>query len=421
MIPEVGMARIYIEPAKAKTALSQQEALERALQALSKDVGGIRRGLNYKIAGREAIDARLRDAINQINKEAESAKAMRTGLEQIITRYEQAENSNFDRIAAEKTRVQSGDGNGKTQSSGEELLNVPKAEMDKFILQFEKDNPKLARDLNKFLSGGKNNKLDSDDIRNIKYLAYNAEEPYRTIFLKSVSKCSIGDGNLSGGAYYRPWAHTVNYTYSNSFENDPRGGYTTFFHECGHAVDDLSDVSKWLGSDTEKFKTYSADIGKDVSLREAIEYDVYYNEKNPHSMTNIANEIKNKGVPGTGSGGNVNKVIDALKSGDTSKLSNEDLILYQSVKNQHNRTTGRDEEYEAVTDVYGGMSHNELRNNGYGHDEKYWDTKKNAACELWAEYFSYNMGGNTENLQNLLEYFPEAAKVMEQYANTLGA
>lgn len=108
------MAKIYIEPAKARTALCHQETLERALQALSKDVGDIRRGLNYKIAGREAIDARLRDAINQINKEVNSTKALRMGLEQIIVRYEQAENSNLDRVAVEKMSTQSGDGSGST-------------------------------------------------------------------------------------------------------------------------------------------------------------------------------------------------------------------------------------------------------------------------------------------------------------------
>lgn len=102
------MAKIYIEPAKARAILSQQIALEQALQALSQDVGGIRRGLNYKISGREAIDARLRDAVNQLGKEVGNTKAMRAGLEQIIAHYEQAENSNIDRVAAEKMSIQNG-------------------------------------------------------------------------------------------------------------------------------------------------------------------------------------------------------------------------------------------------------------------------------------------------------------------------
>jgi hypothetical protein len=39
--------------------------------------------------------------------------------------------------------------------------------------------------------------------------------------------------------------------------------------------------------------------------------------------------------------------------------------------------------------------------------------------ELWAEYFSYNMSGSEENLDMLLKYYPEASKVMEQYALSL--
>lgn len=109
------MAKIYIEPAKAKLTLSQQQALERTLQVLSQDVGSIRSGLDYRISGREAIDARLRDAIKQIDKETDSTKSLRTGLEQIVARYEQTENGNIGRVEAEKTSIQSAANTGSTQ------------------------------------------------------------------------------------------------------------------------------------------------------------------------------------------------------------------------------------------------------------------------------------------------------------------
>lgn len=104
------MAKILIEPSKARTTLSQQQALERALRALSQDVGNVRSGLRYKISGREAIDARLREAAGQLSREAESAKAMRLALEQIINRYEQTEKGNAERVKAEKTSIQNGGG-----------------------------------------------------------------------------------------------------------------------------------------------------------------------------------------------------------------------------------------------------------------------------------------------------------------------
>lgn len=110
------MANIKIEPSKARATLDRQQTLERELRALSQDVENVRSGLRYKISGQEAINARLREAMGQINKESESARVLRLGLEQIINRYEQTEKGNFERIQAEKTSVQNGDGSGSVQS-----------------------------------------------------------------------------------------------------------------------------------------------------------------------------------------------------------------------------------------------------------------------------------------------------------------
>lgn len=114
------MAKIWIEPAKARATLSQQEALERSLRSLYQDVTGVRNGLRYKISGREAISVRLREAAGQISREADSAKAMRKALEQVIRQYENTEKGNLDRVKAEKTTVQQGGsgGGGARQDAG---------------------------------------------------------------------------------------------------------------------------------------------------------------------------------------------------------------------------------------------------------------------------------------------------------------
>ena len=64
------------------------------------------------------------------------------------------------------------------------------------------------------------------------------------------------------------------------------------------------------------------------------------------------------------------------------------------------------------------MSNNELRN-GYGHDNSYWKDPSKAGKELWAEYFSYHMAGDQQNLAYVQEYFPEASKVLDSYADQL--
>ena len=302
--------------------------------------------------------------------------------------------------------------------SGDELLKTPAEEMDRRIAAFEAAHPESAKRLGCFLSGGRHNQITAEDVRKIKFLAYNAEEPYRSIFLNSLAKFRIGNADLNNGARYCRVIHTVDYSYPDDFSEDPRGPYTTVFHECGHAIDDLSDKSKWWGSDTENYTAFSRTLGRAVSLREAIEYDVYYNPENLHSVTSIADEV----IAGKRSGceGDLRKVIRAFQSGKTDKLTNEDLNLFNAVKNRFLRTARSGPHGEASSDVYGGMSCNILRK-GYGHEKSYWRNKRRAGRELWAEFFSYHMAGNTENLKNLTEYFPEASGVMTEYAAALGA
>ena len=102
------MAKIQIEPVRAKSALNLEDALEQALRSMSNEVDGVRSGLRYKISGQEQIAARLKDVVEQLAKEANATGAMRDGLEQIIARYEQAESSNRERTVADGTTIQQG-------------------------------------------------------------------------------------------------------------------------------------------------------------------------------------------------------------------------------------------------------------------------------------------------------------------------
>ena len=152
-----------------------------------------------------------------------------------------------------------------------------------------------------------------------------------------------------------------------------------------------------------------------MTMREAIDYDVYYKEANAHSITSIANDIIDCGIGG--SNGNNDNVINAFKTGNSSSLSNEDFKLYTAVKEEFTSNVSG-ATYESVSDVYGGVTNNELRS-GYGHNTGYWDDSTKAAKELWAEFFYYNMAGDETNLGLLYEYLPEASKALDTYANTL--
>lgn len=99
------MARIYIEPSRAKRTAQDELDLSRALKAMSQEVDGIRSNMRYKIAGRAQIAERLRQVSEQIAAEAGAARNMGNGLQQIVAWYEKTENGNRDSQTAEKAKV----------------------------------------------------------------------------------------------------------------------------------------------------------------------------------------------------------------------------------------------------------------------------------------------------------------------------
>ena len=109
---------------------------------------------------------------------------------------------------------------GPTQEDKEECIRI-----------FEEHNAEYAEQLNSFLG-----KLSEDEIREIKFIIYTAEEPYRSMYLENFNKYSIGNISGSDTGYFTPGKNTINVNMPEEPGN-PRGPYVTFFHESGHAID----------------------------------------------------------------------------------------------------------------------------------------------------------------------------------------
>ena len=396
---------------KLQTAASAMNTVTRKLWLVELDISTQARG-NQILGGlgtpiQKSI-INVKDRVGNCNK---SLKDLMEAIEKIASEYQDAEKSSLDMFINRDMKIYE-----SKQLYCVERTSASNEEKQKYIDFYEKRHPDEARKLREFLGTGEPNSLSENDIMNIKYLAYTAPSPFAFIYLNAMGDFAIGKTNVKG-AYYSPSENTVNYNYPNSFLNDPRGPYTTFFHETGHGIDYTANLTNKESADTENFMIYSDKLHKKITLRDAIEYDVYYNKDNPHSITSLAKEIKNQG--GSGKDGNIDNVIRAMKQGSNKGLSKEDKKLYNAVKNKFNNSTPNGEEFEAVSDVYGGVSGNELRN-GYGHENSYWKNNPSGpGKELWAEYFSYNMAGDSQNLSNLNKYFPESSKVLEAYAYSL--
>ena len=312
------------------------------------------------------------------------------------------------------------DKQGKKKKVGD-ITNIDK---DKIIQCYEDTHPKWKEELNKILKSGKPNTLTEEDTRNIKFIAYTAEEPYRTIYLDNVERYKIGSIGSEDvkGAFYRPDDGKIYFQNNQSgFSRDPRGAYTTFFHESGHATDYKQESMK--GPITESYQVYNPEMGRKVTLQEAIYFDVY---------NDIEHQIRER-VEDEES---VQRILDTFRFGknDTGKLSVYELTVRNSVV-RHYDSDLAGERNEAACDVYGGVTNLEIGKNGYGHrpnaakgetieDYTYWYDKSGKQTyaqsrELWAEYFSYCMTGNEEALESLREHFPEASKVLDSIAEKI--
>lgn len=300
------------------------------------------------------------------------------------------------------------------------ILEISSDDKDKIIQGFEELHPQYAEYMDEILSSGNPNTLTEDDIRNIKVIAYTAEEPYRSIYLDNVKRYqigSIGDPEVSG-AYYSP-SHNSIYFQNNTdcFEGDARGPYTIFFHESGHASDYQQPGYK--GAMTETYTTYVSGMTEEVTLQEAI-YDDVYNDIEEQIRTLIRNDES------------VKRILETFEYGneDTSGLTPIELEARNKVIDYYHNDL-RGEVNEAASDVYGGVTNNQI-SGSYGHrpsdgdysDYTYWyDSDGNATYaqsrELWAEYFSYCMTGNEAALDSLREHFPSACQVLDSMAEQM--
>jgi hypothetical protein len=133
------------------------------------------------------------------------------------------------------------------------------------------------------LATGRDNTLTELDKNSIKYIAYTAPEPYRSVYLEYVGSYKIGSlsgvqafGKKYNNAHYENVSNKIFFTdVSKAFSKDERGAYTTWFHESGHATD--CNAYRGMQFFCLNFTTYNEEMGETVTLQDAIYYDVYNN------------------------------------------------------------------------------------------------------------------------------------------------
>lgn len=278
---------------------------------------------------------------------------------------------------------------------------------------FETIHPEIAERFNCLLQGKGCKELTMGDILNIKYLAYTAEEPYRSLYMEKLDAYRIsdlyGEEEKKSDTFYELGRH-ITLKYPDSFLQDARGAYTSFFHETGHGTDYYM-VSFY----SRQYQYEDPETGEKHSLYELIEADVYENVRE-HIRSCDASLSEDE----------VEQVLESIQYGGSA----EDLQDMKLVKIRDNVLQTYDKELagptmSAVCDVYGGMTNQNINSaQGYGHGPEegkpffYWydafgQPTENQSSELWAEYFSFRMTGNEEALEQIKAYYPRASEAMD--------
>lgn len=249
-------------------------------------------------------------------------------------------------------------------------------------------------------------KLPKEHAEKLKSYVDNMEEPYKSIYLKTVDKYKIGnivedfstEENETG--FFSPYYNTINVDMNEEPVN-PRGSYVTYFHESGHAIDyNFNDDGKYFTL------TYHNKDGESL-------YDVLYMDVKNDIQKTISNYVVDETTK--------KYILDYIMSaGNSGSLSGDENRVLQQVQSDYTKKFAGAIN-ESPSDVYGGVTGNIIVGS-YRHSEySYWyDTNGNSTYqqpkELWAEYYSYCAAGDKDNLEALSRYFPNAKKFMDEMA-----
>ena len=261
-----------------------------------------------------------------------------------------------------------------------------------------------------------------DDAKNIAYIAFTAPEPCRAVFFGALRRFSVSALPSKNGLFIASLLDKVFLPRGDAaLAQDARGPYTTFFHECGHAVDFNTTRGPEHFLDITPGAAYSRRFRKNgVGLQQCIREDV------AASLAATAASL----LPGDAAGACL--VAQSVRRGGTeaqlcragaSPQRAAALCEARQALLEHYRAALAGPVHEAASDLFGGMTNNVVRGAGYYHNTAvaplyfwqrwYWFLPLGVETgaqsrELFAEYFSYCMTRNAPAQQSVRQNLPRS-------------
>ncbi|MCT1578282.1 T7SS effector LXG polymorphic toxin [Oceanobacillus kimchii] len=352
------------------------------------------------------------------------AKAVMTGLQQVQDGNGfNSDNGTFQTKGMDLSWISTIDDIHYTRKAEEhyaEYLQQYPEDKDKVIeiIKYEETNNQYVDQTNDFLSP-----LEDKDQIEIKFLMYTSEEPYRTMSLKYLDEVTIADPEAGGGAFYRSSDNSITMGSMTEDRTNARGAYFTFFHELGHAIDYNHGVKNGMDgfySDhyTSNGKTLANQMHGDVSNRVQSEINHRLDDsKYDHLSSTEKQAIIN------------NITEEFIYEGPSSvSLTAEEETLYGEVQTQISRELQADEHNNA-SDVYGGVTVNEIVGRWGHHDNSYWidenseerinEPNKEGFASYYAAYMLEDSEFKDQQLNSVGEFLPNSKEHMDEMLNNM--
>lgn len=294
------------------------------------------------------------------------------------------------------------------------------------ILKYEDANPDDAEKVTEFLSP-----LEEQDVVEIKYLMYTAEEPYRSLAIRYLNQVElvpeeINPDKKSQSSYFSPSKNRITYLYERDRDNG-RGAYFTIFHEIGHALDyNYGDDDRGRGffgsyryftdyyeSDNQTL-TDTMHVDFEETMRNALEREL--NKSAYRHLSAIEKTIMTNNI-----------MMNLLKqNGLFPNMSEEERELQMTLEDQFAvELTGPN--HSLTSDVFGGITNFTIEGN-YGHDSDYWFNflgirKRDPNREGFAEYFARLMTKDSEGenpgIDSVGEFMPDSIEQMDEIIDSM--
>ena len=255
----------------------------------------------------------------------------------------------------------------KNNYIGQNVRFVPPNERDLLVGYYEIRHRDNALIMERFLDPVIQDGRHVTDIQNIMYLAYTSPNPYHDVLFRYLPNIKIGDFSVDAKSQeYRPWESAVYVSLTQEGALlDSFGGYSIFFHEIGHGIDDH------MGRDG---------LPNSHSLTQTIRDDVW---------TKLRERV-NKHVAVHD---DVETILNALVVGSTLSDPVLEVVRFDVYDELTKDLNGFNN--STASDVYGGLTGNNVTAfavfaRGWGHEVIYWTERNEHAPsgEFFAQAFS---------------------------------